>query len=63
MIEDGELQTVKNTKDAVSLLKHMLDSARERILNPNIDPEYRKLLENRIPEMEKKILVFEMSCN
>lgn len=63
MIEDGELQTVKNTKDTISFLNHMLDSARERVQAQTIDSDYRDLLQKRIPELERKILVLEQSLN
>lgn len=57
------MQTIKKNLDTISLLKHMLESARERVSNPKIDPDYKALLESRIPEIERKILIFEQSVN
>lgn len=57
------MQTVKKNLDTISLLKHILDSAKERLKDTEIDPDYREILKTRIPELEDKIRVLEQSIN
>jgi len=49
------MQTIKKNIDTLSILYHMLDSAKERITYTEIDPNYKAILEKAIPNLEEKI--------
>ena len=49
------MQTIKNNIDTLSLLNRMLDSARKRVNDPDINQYYLDLLNKAIPDMEERI--------
>lgn len=55
------MKYLKKNRDTLSLLQHILESAEIRFNDPEIDPDYKKHLENRIPVIKAKIQSFEES--
>ena len=49
------MQTIKNNIDTLSLLNRMLDSARKRVNDPDINQYYLDLLNKAIPDLEERI--------
>ena len=53
------MKNLKKNRDTLDLMKHILESAENRLLDKEIDPEYRKILESKIPVLIAKIQNFE----